>query len=264
MKYTSLSIALLVNSVLSQTCENISVRRDWNNLNDEEKASYISSVKCMMDKPSLSINGQTQASLHEDFTFVHQYPGYAIHWVARFLPWHRWFIYAYHKELQECGFEGALPYWSWENDYQNLTQSAIWDSDPIIGFGGYGDFDYDNIYSELGVYIAVRRSLSPDSTVITDGAFANYEVNFPFNHQLTRNLKLSETYPSDGPGPYAQRGYDPVNMNNLTTIEIFEEFASSVESPPKQYNPYGYPGPHGAIHLAVFGDMATGEFILRL
>ena len=67
-------------------CDNIGVRRNWNSLNGDEKASFLGAIQCMMQKPSLSPNGVQQASRFEDFVYTHQYPGYAIHWVGRFLP----------------------------------------------------------------------------------------------------------------------------------------------------------------------------------
>lgn len=147
-----LSIAALVASAAAvpakRSCDKIHVRRDWNSLNGDEKANFLGAIKCMMQKPTISINGADQVSRFEDFTYIHQYPGYAIHWVARFLPWHRWFVYAYHQELQECGYEGAMPYWAWEQDYQDLSASNIWNADPEIGFGTYGNFDYNNVYSK--------------------------------------------------------------------------------------------------------------------
>jgi hypothetical protein len=75
---------------------------------------------------------------------------------------HRWFLILYERALQdECNLKGTLPYvlnqpldesvqhitwltctrflacvrsryWNWTLDYQNITQSPIWSSDPIV------------------------------------------------------------------------------------------------------------------------------------
>lgn len=36
-----------------------------------------------------------------------------VHWSGVFLPFHRLYISAYEKALNECGWEGGQPYWSW-------------------------------------------------------------------------------------------------------------------------------------------------------
>ena len=74
---------------------------------------------------------------------------------------------------------------------------------------------------------------------------------------LTRNLPMTANYPWTGPGPYCQRGYNPDNMKNLTTMNNYKDFSVALESPDPIHNPNGFPGPHGAIHLAIWGDMRT-------
>lgn len=68
---------------------------------------------------------------------MHIRTGEDIHEAAGFLSWHRYFIHLYEETLQkECQYAGHLAYWDWEMDWQDITQSCIWDSEE--GFGGDG------------------------------------------------------------------------------------------------------------------------------
>lgn len=68
---------------------------------------------------------------------------------------------------------------------------------------------------------------------------------------------MTANYPWSGPGPYCQRGYNPENMRNLSSIATYKDFSVALESPDPIHNPHDFPGPHGAIHLALWGDMRT-------
>lgn len=55
-------------SFISPQCHLTAFRREWRSLSHDERRSYISSVRCLQEKPSrLGLNG----SLHDDFSFVH-------------------------------------------------------------------------------------------------------------------------------------------------------------------------------------------------
>ena len=57
---------------------------------------------------------------------------------ANFLTWHRYFIWAFEKALQdECGFPGTLPYWNWAKFADNPIGQPLFDgSDYSIGGNG--------------------------------------------------------------------------------------------------------------------------------
>jgi hypothetical protein len=67
-----------------------------------------------------------------------------IHRNEDFLPWHRWFIYQFEKELRNSGVAGAsniaLPYWDWTSQYYTTAptdrekNSPLWASDFMGAF----------------------------------------------------------------------------------------------------------------------------------
>ena len=73
------------------------------------------------------------------------------HYVAQFLPWHRWFGHAYHTQLRRaCGYRGPLVYWvravesqrdlsptrvslqDWSLDHLDPTAAPVWSSDSKV------------------------------------------------------------------------------------------------------------------------------------
>ncbi len=88
-------------------CAAITVRKEWRALADDEKARYISAVQCLMRHPSMYREG---TSYYDDFIFAHSMTGSSAHYVATFLPWHRYYMYVYEQALrQKCGYQGSFP-----------------------------------------------------------------------------------------------------------------------------------------------------------
>ncbi|OHW95205.1 tyrosinase central domain containing protein [Colletotrichum incanum] len=119
----------------SGSCEEPYFRREWRSLSKQERRDYIDAFQCFIDSPSvMGLNG----SLYNDFSWVHNLVAHSTHTKAPFLTWHRRFIFVYEKYLRKsCGYEGALPFWDWSLDWDDITNSPIFDSK--LGFGGDGD-----------------------------------------------------------------------------------------------------------------------------
>lgn len=129
-----------VTRILPSTCENPSIRKEWRTLQTSEQVHFISSVQCLMEIPSLLRPDGNNMSRYDDFVHTHAVVGGKTHNTASFLPWHRMFINEYHIALRkDCGYTGVMPYWDWEIDSANLSNSPIWDKDH--GFGGNGIWD---------------------------------------------------------------------------------------------------------------------------
>jgi len=53
------------------------------------------------------------------------------------LTWHRYYIHAYEQRLNACGYNGALPYWEWGLDVNNIKASPVFDgSDTSVSGDG--------------------------------------------------------------------------------------------------------------------------------
>ncbi|KAJ1310052.1 hypothetical protein OPQ81_006805 [Rhizoctonia solani] len=147
-----------------------------------------------------------------------------VHYVANFLPWHRWFLYLRRLDLAECGYTGPIPYWDWTKDSGKLATSNIWD--PTTGFGGNGN---------------TRTS----ARCVENGPYANFQLTYPSPHCLTRrfnngNMRSGIIGNMQG-SLYSQRAVDTI-MRRTDYIN----FSNDIEE-----------GVHDVIHNVVAGDMAA-------
>ncbi|KAJ6109988.1 hypothetical protein N7486_002223 [Penicillium sp. IBT 16267x] len=111
------------------------------------------------------------------------------HDAAPFLPWHRYFIYAYEKALKDhCGYKGTLPYWDWSKDHENVLESLIWDIDA--GFGPNGDpTGPEGVSKDVATAEKVSaRTVKPEileAVVVSETNFFNFTVHVEDVSHLT-------------------------------------------------------------------------------
>ncbi|KAH7310798.1 hypothetical protein B0I35DRAFT_482081 [Stachybotrys elegans] len=130
------------------TCSRpLDVRVEWQKMTTTDQQDWLAAVNCLMDAPSRTTPGQ---SLWEDLNNIHRSRVTNIHGRDRFFPWHREFVKVYENLLRgDCGYQGPLPWWDETLDAGSFSQSSIFSPDT---FGSL--------------------PLGPDSTCVTDGAFA--------------------------------------------------------------------------------------------
>lgn len=59
-------------------------------------------------------NITTNSSYYDDWAYVHCDLNPVIHFTGLFLPFHRYFVWAYGQALKNsCGYKGVSPYWDW-------------------------------------------------------------------------------------------------------------------------------------------------------
>ncbi|KAH8821800.1 hypothetical protein F5884DRAFT_827986 [Xylogone sp. PMI_703] len=110
----------------------------------------------------LSVND----TLYDDFAHIHILLDKKFHLNPSFLAWHRYFTHIYESTLHdECGFKGAIPYWDWTLDWEDLSRAPVFDSD--YGFGGDGN---PNV------------KVLDDRTCVTDGPLAGSSLKY-FNEE---------------------------------------------------------------------------------
>ena len=140
------------------TCGKPTIRQEWRTLDSVQKKAYVNAVQCLRTIPSGLF---PNLSLYDDFVWTHSHIGSGVHGTAAFLAWHRYFIHTYETALKaNCSYTGSLTYWDWTLDWQNITQSPVWDSET--GFGGNGDV---NGVATVG-----------SGYCVVDGPFANLEA----------------------------------------------------------------------------------------
>ena len=204
------------------TCRDLRVRREWRNLAHSEQQDYFDAVHCLLEQPAKISNG----SAFDDFAYVHKTFGSYSHKSALFLPWHRWFIYVYETALiKQCGYSGALPYWDWTLDWEDITVSPVFD--PVHGFGGDGN--------------ATGEETVGDGRCVIDGPFAGLQAlryDAAYNpHCLSRGFlrgKLLEELCSND-----------IHPDVITTIlqkPSFKDFMHDLEERPHIAIPTGIRG----------------------
>ncbi|CAE6417106.1 unnamed protein product [Rhizoctonia solani] len=130
--YTLFDLVSATNS--TQTCTSIEVRKEWRNLTATERKAWIDAV---------NIAPVTENSTYyDDLVYAHMDLNPIIHFTGLFFPWHRLYVHEWTNALRsECGYQGVAPYWAWEKDAADFENSAMWDTDPESGLGGFGDPD---------------------------------------------------------------------------------------------------------------------------
>lgn len=95
-------------------CTVTPTRREWRTLEPLEKNDYIRAVRCMSYEVS---KARGDGFLFDDFPYLRAKEGRRTMKAASFLPWNRYFLHVYERELIEtCHYSGRLPYWSWTLD----------------------------------------------------------------------------------------------------------------------------------------------------
>ncbi|KAH6450176.1 hypothetical protein HBI57_187410 [Parastagonospora nodorum] len=119
---------------------NIFVRREWSSFSTSEKNNYISAVLCIAKLPPKTPKSECPGckNRYDDFVATHIKQTFFIHNTGNFLPWHRWFTYAYEQTLRnECGYKGYHPYYNWPRWADNPNKSPALDG-SMTSLGGNG------------------------------------------------------------------------------------------------------------------------------
>lgn len=121
-------------------CADPAVRKEWRELSDAEKTEYLRAAVCLRELPKAKYAEiEAVTTRMDDLVYTHFALNLDIHFVANFLPWHRWYVQLHEDLLRtECDFTGTQPYWDWsiDADAKNTPNSPLFD--PVTGFGGNG------------------------------------------------------------------------------------------------------------------------------
>ncbi|KAF8257960.1 Di-copper centre-containing protein [Lactarius quietus] len=227
-----------------KACTEPAVRKEWRALSTGEKADWIRAVNCLSHLPhdpaltpsvvpsaSLIPPVNVSSSYYDDFVYLHMDLNTEIHFVGRFFPWHRWYLYAFEGALKyRCGYNGVSPYWNWTIDAPDFFESSFWkDSNPDSGLGGWGDPNND--YR------------------VPDGGFSQLQLSYPVLHNVRRNFTLlTFEIPFVGFTDHtleANKTFLATTVEKILEIPDYKVFQKEIEA-----------GPHGAVHLTVGGDLA--------
>ncbi|KXJ88754.1 hypothetical protein Micbo1qcDRAFT_213866 [Microdochium bolleyi] len=228
------------------TCTNPVVRKEWRELTGAEKAEYLRAAVCVRNLPSKHyshINAVTTRM--DDLVYTHWALNLDIHFVANFLPWHRWFVQLHENLLRdECGFKGVQPYWDWsiESDTGTMPTSPIWDAET--GFGGNG--------------VLTNSTVPGFGRCVVDGPFANTNLTIGMGwpdvntagdrkHCFTREFNDATGKDENGNthiGDMQAAAYSTTVMKTIHKFDTYFRMSEMLEGLP-----------HAQIHSIIFGDM---------
>ncbi|KAL2863121.1 tyrosinase family protein [Aspergillus lucknowensis] len=229
----------------AKPCRNPPVRKEWRELNHQEKSEYLEAVHCLTTKDSIS-GLEGAVNRFDDFQAVHSSQTPSIHWVGHFALWHRYFVATYEKALrEECGYTGAQPYWNWSKDASTDSESAaIFETeifDSCHGFGGNGAYVEITDPAENPFNLTGRTG----GGCVQDGPFTSDK--FMLNHPERGCLK---------------RDFIPWIMNTFAQQSLvdhvqsqpdYTSFARALENIPA----FTEPNIHGSGHFGAGGVLGT-------
>ncbi|KAL2064242.1 hypothetical protein VTL71DRAFT_4736 [Oculimacula yallundae] len=171
------------------TVKNAVRRQEWNDLSAPDKKRYIAAVLCLQSKPSKTPPSVAPGarSRYDDFVLVHVQQTQIIHYTGIFLPWHRYFVWAYETALRnECGYTGYQPYWNWGRYASNPLANPMVDGSDTSLSGNGLKYNYTGApLSENGV-IVVMIPPGEGGGCVTTGPFKNMTVNIgPFSASIS-------------------------------------------------------------------------------
>ncbi|KAF0644243.1 hypothetical protein FPSE5266_12166 [Fusarium pseudograminearum] len=249
---TLLTLALAATSFASplaranSACKDPVVRKEWRELTSAEKAEYIRAAVCVRNLPKerySHINAVT--SRMDDLVYTHFTLNTQIHFVANFLPWHRWFVQLHEDLLKtECDYKGVQPYWDWtiDADKEDMKNSPLFDAKT--GFGGDGQ--------------RTDSDVPGFQRCVVDGPFANTnltlamgwpDMNTPGDrlHCFTREFNGGLGRDENGDqilGDMQITAYNSKVMNTIYGFDTYGKMSEMLEGLP-----------HAQIHSIIFGDM---------
>ncbi|CAE6484540.1 unnamed protein product [Rhizoctonia solani] len=224
-----LAAAVLAVPSKSEECTNPEIRVEWRSLTQDQRNSYHNAVKCLQTKPS-GVEGLSQYDL---FSKRHVDLFGDIHYVAAFLPWHRYFSRARGQLMKQCGYDGPDIYWDWTKDVNNMESSEMFD--PVKGFGGTG-----------------KQTKTNNTTLncVNDGPYglrSNFTLSWPQKRCLQRNFDMRPRRRTwwDKPTSPSTR-HSQTQIDNINKKTKFADFWPALEE-----------GPHDSVHNEINNDMAA-------
>ncbi|KAJ7088705.1 tyrosinase [Mycena epipterygia] len=191
-------------------------------LSNTQKLEYITAVQCLQRLPGIS-DLQGAKTRFDDFQGLHVVLSEDVHLVGQFLPWHRRLLNVFETTLrQECGFQGALPYWDWSQDVDSgipLGKSPVFDA--VYGFGGNG-IDVPNYTGQFGNLSVLSSAgwVAPGAGggCVPDGPFAAYNLSVGPGTNVTNHC-LQRAFNENIRGFLS--GAQVADVARQTTFEVF-------------------------------------------
>lgn len=110
------------------TCSNPRIRREWDSYSNSDRQAYVDAIRCLQSRPASGQFRQSQ-SRYEDLVALHQTLTPNVHGNAKFLLWHRYYLWTFEQMLRsDCGFNRDLPWFDETRYAGRFGASSIFSS----------------------------------------------------------------------------------------------------------------------------------------
>ncbi|KAI9294853.1 Di-copper centre-containing protein, partial [Neoconidiobolus thromboides FSU 785] len=168
-------------------------RKEIRELTQDELTRFVRAAKKLQSTKA----GSGNLTIYDNYSKIHYNAQGNAHGTPKFLPWHRYYIRLYEKELQKIDSSVHLPYWDWSKDYDYPANSAVL-SNSYMGANGDRSRNY----------------------CLNSGKFSGLYVNYPKLHCLQRRYDQGSSVSSFTP---------PSILNSFLNYDKFSEFCGNLE-----------------------------------
>lgn len=120
------------------SCTNPRVRIEWDSYSNDDKHAYVNAINCLRGRPASGMFPPA-GNRYEDLVRLHQNLTPSVHDNAKFLIWHRYFVWVFEDMLRtECGFDRALPWWDEGRNGGRFASSSVFSGEFFgeVAIGG--------------------------------------------------------------------------------------------------------------------------------
>ncbi|KAK7960348.1 Di-copper centre-containing protein, partial [Apiospora saccharicola] len=252
------------------TKEKLVVRKPWGSLSTTERNAYSDAVLCMQKLPartptSLVPGARTR---FDDFLASHINQTQTIHYTGTFMAWHRWFTFQFEQALKnECGYQGAQPYWNWALYADDPVSSPIFDGSAFSMSGdGAPIANKGPITLLLGNFAPVVLPPGNGGGCVKSGPFKDMVVNLgPVALPLNNGSVIQGTGLNHNPRCLKRDISAGVNKAFANATSIMQLIGNNNNVGDFQMVMQGVPGSgsigvHGGGHYTIGGDPAGDTF----
>lgn len=165
--HSSFHEELAVPTVLSEAATACSAgppkRYEWNSFKTSDRVNFINSIKCLIKKPA-SGNFPPATNRFEDLARLHQMYMPNVHGNAKFLVWHRYFLWTFEQVLRdECGLTVNFPWFDETLHAGAFSQSDIFSSN-YFGYLTGPDSQGNPVCVTTGAFAGLTAHIGPGSS----------------------------------------------------------------------------------------------------
>ncbi|KXJ86448.1 hypothetical protein Micbo1qcDRAFT_126172 [Microdochium bolleyi] len=98
----------------------------WGTLSSGQKLAFVNAIKCLTQRRARGGIWNRAQTRWDELVYVHNQMVGSVHQSDLFLPWHRYYLYAFRTMLRnECSYTGPMPWWKETNNAGNFPASDI-------------------------------------------------------------------------------------------------------------------------------------------